>query len=177
MSFLDRLDLISRLKNAGKKKKDRGLAAIPLGSFGGSGGYSLADEPVPAPTPPKGKKRPAPQWVIDRVHTLDKFIRSPGFRKKDGSAKFANMDAAKDEMAFLMHELRWLEWESFLDERDVADWHRALDYCQADRDETEAELLETLSKSILQRDYETLPDYIERLRICRKLFATHIRAD
>lgn len=93
-----------------------------------------------------------------RIRILWTYVRSPSFKGR------LALDNALEEIAALRQSLRWHLYLRAEAAKDVAEWRAALEWVEADTDETETDMLETLSRRVPRRTGETEDDYVLRLR-------------
>lgn len=115
----------------------------------------LQDDPTPA-----GHLK----LIAERARMLVGFYRSEGY----DAGNVHHWRAVRHEIVHLRRELAWLAYLREREEKDRAEWKAALDWCVSDAAETEADLLETLSRSLKRRPDEPLDDYVGRLQSERR---------
>lgn len=115
----------------------------------------------------------APRHLADAVRALGRWVRSPSFRAK----RFSRGDAydAMREASRLRDELLWLRLRAWQRSKDESHMGAALEWVQSDAAQVEAELLETVARSVKRRPREAPSAYVRRLRDVRRSFGRPAR--
>lgn len=113
---------------------------------------------------------PTPAALQARLTKLKRFIAAPGFSRR----VLWMRDYVAEEVYAIKEEAYWEVYRVLCMRRDRAAFVASRQWVIADAAETEAELLETLSQSMPRQEDETLPAYLKRLRLWRKMM--HDRA-